>query len=204
VSRRVIIAIAVVGVLALAAIGVAIGFAFDHNTAGPMGFGHYGFGVQRDFGHSGWFFPGMIIWWLVIVGLIVAGILLLWRRRDGVTAPHGGAPQWLDDWHRRQHGWQPAAPVVPISPAPQAPQAPVTEQTQLTQPLAAPPSEHAAASGPSQASQAEAPGAAPAPQAEQTAAPPAEPGTTEIPPETPPTPNGSADTGGGDSVEKPA
>ena len=37
--------VALVAVTPLAAIGVALGFAFDHRDAGPMGFGH-GFGLH--------------------------------------------------------------------------------------------------------------------------------------------------------------
>ena len=197
-SRRVIIAIAVVAVLALAAIGVALGFAFDHHDAGPMGFGHHGFGLQRDFGHSGWFFPGTILIWIGIIGLIVVAALLLSRRETLPAGPGGSAPQWLDDWHRRSHGWPTTTPAVAQASQPQ--QAPM-EQTQVTQPLAAPPTDNIQASASPQASQAAALGSTPAPAAEEPTAPPAQTGTTEVPPETPSAPTDPMDTGGGGTVQ---
>ena len=60
--------------------------------------------------HDGWHGPGpgLFIFPLIVVGLIV----LFWSRRGGWHGPPGYRDDNLREWHRRQHGDEPAAPTT--------------------------------------------------------------------------------------------
>lgn len=88
-----------------------------------------------DWGRGPGFFPGFLVFPLVIGGIV---FLVASRRRhhwygQGYGPPSGG-PRWLDDWHRRAHedpsSTPPpsSAPTQPSTPTPPPPSTPSSSE----------------------------------------------------------------------------
>jgi hypothetical protein len=63
-------------------------------------YGYYGYG-WHPFGFGfGFLFP---ILWIVLLVLLFRGLFFGGRRYWGGGPCGGGAPRWLEEWHRREH-----------------------------------------------------------------------------------------------------